>query len=490
MSVKATTHVSLRMPDERESRLHNTLLNHDDMLKRSHVALRERLQRERSARDAIRRDKQLNDYVQRKIEAHHQKHSAILTSGASEAFSWRNIEDKRDMDTRLRRYRHTEQCEVIDVTAWARQQQQPLGGSSSVAQSSRSPRDGRSPRSPRTPRLNVSRHSAIIEKPTLSITQLNATPSMAQFTPRLQAGAQSFATKSVASKSNVSQSARTLVIPQLRRKSSKSTSVNDDTSPSRTSRASPARKLFGGLGGSDKKLRGISGLKAQISGVLLPSLALGSGITQKSIAQCELDFGMLSYGRTHILMETLLDYGAEHVADFGHRRVMFIEFIDYMKRNRLNELPFVSFVHIVHPRWPRSGIPQAVQHYATAYGWALGLPFDLAECINKIWIMANTEKDDEGQDTISFAEFARLCQVESSFALDFNDLRAMFYATDTNGNGLLSKDEFAQFVAGKVNIIDVPVATAAELDEQPIDINTSGEVKINASPQSDALDAR
>lgn len=200
----------------------------------------------------------------------------------------------------------------------------------------------------------------------------------------------------------------------------------------------------------------------------------GNPITQRAVMQLELDFSMLSYGKAHIPLEVFEDYGAEYVFECGTRRVICIEFLDYMKRNHIEHLNLVAFIHIVHPRWPRSGIAPAVQDWAPNLGWALGLSPDLCDCIHRLWVAANKGISDDGRETISFEEFARLAQVESNFALDYDDVRQMFYATDEDGNGILTKDEFARFISGNVDVADVePPQQITANAENPLESNAS-----------------
>lgn len=348
--------------------LANVMASHHEHQRGSRELLRCKIRREREARDKMRRDVQLNEHVTKKL-GNFREHHVLATGNASDAMSWKNIEERGDLDKRLRHYRQTEQCEVVDVC-------------------------------------------------------------------------EAFRTGQLLSPRNPSSAATLPAIAKRRRsvaKLGRSARGQAQRSTADIAKGSPR-----GQGGSVPKTM----------------------VTERAIQQAEADFLMLAYGRTHILRETLEDYGAEHVGDLGSRRVIFIEFLEYMRLNNITELPFVAFLRVVYPTWPRSDIATGVRDYAKQLGWALGLPYDLAQCIHRLWIEANKDEDEDGNETICFDEFAALVNGDgaTSFALDMQDVKQMFYATDEDGNGVLTKDEFARFVSGNVNVLEVNIPEKADED--------------------------
>ena len=180
-----------------------------------------------------------------------------------------------------------------------------------------------------------------------------------------------------------------------------------------------------------------------------------SPITQAAVLQLESDFSMLSYGATHVPLQTFVEQGADYTSDYGNRRVVCIEFLEYMRTNNMEDLPLVGFIYVVQPMWPRDEIAPAVRRWATKLGWSVGLPPILASVIHHLW---DTARKDwfEGHPVISFDSFLGLVNTER-FSLDLNEVLIMFYATDDDGNGVLDKSEFAQFLSGNVNVTDVVI---------------------------------
>jgi hypothetical protein len=517
----ATNTFQLTVEDRETSLLHAAVTYHEDALVENRLALRNRLQSEREVRESLRRDKQLNEYVVRKIENHKTSSTTILTSGASDAFSWRNIEDRRDLDTRLRRYRQTEQCEVVDVVAWANSARDPAPPMQVTDLSS--PRGRQSPLTARrgsisptvvitssggskqgggSQRRNAAKHHrSMVEEAPLSVKALAS--SLKQPASRSPNGRR--ASYASGKTGTTGKGESTVLSAPSQPPGDRSPSAGGGgastarrTSASQSPRlpqlgkqrnaAANSKRLFGNSTAAERKRGGATGLRAQIASMLLPTLTVGSGINQRAIAQCELDFTSLSYGKTHIPLEIFTDAGTEKVVDYGHRRVLFVEFVDYMHQNNLTYLPFVSFVHIVHPRWPRSGIPQAAALYAPNIGWAVGLSFELAESVNHIWRAARREINDEGKETISFDEFARLCQADGSSSLEFNEVKALFYATDSDGNGTLDKAEFAQFVAGRVDYSDVCIDEQAAEGEEGNADGSGGTATVEKRTEAESSD--
>jgi hypothetical protein len=131
-------------------------------------------------------------------------------------------------------------------------------------------------------------------------------------------------------------------------------------------------------------------------------------------------------------------------------------------------LSFAAFLRVLYPGWPLGDLLRAVKRYASHVSWALGLLPSQAEFIEQVWVGApqpgaaeDGEPLPECLDFVGFAKFLlpstgvlrRVGVAEDSDvgrAEQVEEIRKIFLATDDDGNGVITKDEFARFLSNAI----------------------------------------
>ena len=410
------------------------------------LRLRETLHRQRTDREACRRNQHLGELAARRTafltNDSVNRLPRIATGKADESiWGWKGIEHHGDTDKRLRYYRETDQCEVLDVMKTLRAKQQlllappqPLSEGGGCA---RLPSIGGS--SPSGPGLTARASVTTARKQAPSNATPRPPPPGAIATSRSPRGGVLQPTAS-----SISAAAGS----SMSRKRRSPVNVSARSRGSRRDHAAGASANAPGVGGASvgaSRTFRIRGTHNKVVEYAAPPKPL--------LRQMESDFLMLSYGASHAKLDTFRDYGREHMADLGDRRVCFAEIIDYMTAQSLEDLPLQLFIHIVYPQFAIPGIVRSIRRHAKHLGWACDLSWPIADAVHRLWTMAKRVVI-EGEEHITFPEFSAI--VLDTFTIDQSELKQMFLATDEDGNGNLSKDEFASFISGRVDVLAGP----------------------------------
>ena len=199
-----------------------------------------------------------------------------------------------------------------------------------------------------------------------------------------------------------------------------------------------------------------------------PPLVLnGLAIPASEATQLAADFLFLSYGRSHILIREAAENGPDTKFRAGVRGFFFYELTTFAAREGLAEVSFADFCRLTYGL-TAAQTAQMVRRFSLArVQWCLGLSWRVAETVheayNAITAAPSTDEDAVSEESEEFeggmadtslhrpVTFERLRSYVSSAVdgktMKEGDLRRIFSRADADGDGVLSKAEFATLFA-------------------------------------------